>query len=350
MARPAMTPVVVEVGPATVRGPDGPPAGWAEAALAAVGDRLTVVEGRVVEVTDVLREVLSATTGGRVRSLALVVPSWWPARWTAVVTDAAGAVTDDVRVFGRGPLLSASLSSTVVEVAADVLAIAEPGRPLRVVGRDELTSPHPELVDIPAGVAVPTWVTGRRIGREDVEAAVAATLTTRPRFHRPALVLGAAVMVASIVPWVLRDPAPPQWRVLTEGRAAIEVPADWAAERITSGPGSARVRVSAPGGLPALHLTQSLGPADLEGIAESLRRAIASAPAGVFVDFRPDGAVGDRAAVTYRELRDGSQTRWAVVGDGNVRIAVGCQSEPGDTDAIAAACARAVRSAHAVAG
>lgn len=70
----------------------------------------------------------------------------------------------------------------------------------------------------------------------------------------------------------------------------------------------------------------------------------------MFVDFRPDGRVGDRAAVTYREMRDGSQTQWAVVGDGDVRIAVGCQGTPGHADVIAAACARAVRSAHAVGG
>ncbi|OKH64728.1 hypothetical protein EB72_08625, partial [Mycobacterium sp. SWH-M1] len=80
-----MTPVVVEVGPVTVRGPGTPPEAWAEAAVAGVGDRLVVVDDRIVEVADLLREVLSTAAGGRVRSLAVVVPSWWPSRWTAAV-------------------------------------------------------------------------------------------------------------------------------------------------------------------------------------------------------------------------------------------------------------------------
>lgn len=346
-----MTPVVVEVGPVTVRGPGSLPAGWAEAAVAGLGDRLTVVDDRVVEVAHVLRDVLVTAAGGRTRSLAVVVPSWWSARWTATVAAAARTVAHDVRLYRRGPLLSAALHVTVAEIGSDIVAIAEPGRPVRVHGRDTVALPDSALIDVPPGVVIPSsTTTDRCTRRDDVEAAASETLArVRRRIRRPATVaLAAAVATACLLPWVPRDRAPGQWRVLTEGRAAIEVPADWAAERITSGPGSARVRISAPGGLPALHLTQSLGPPSLGAIAESLRRAMTSAPAGVFVDFRADGAVGDRAAVTYREVRDGSQTQWAVIGDGEVRIAIGCQSAPGDADALATVCARAVHSAHAV--
>ena len=345
-----MTPVVVEVGPVTVRGPGTPPAAWAEAAVAGVGDRLAVVDDRIVEVADLLREVLSTAAGGRMRSLAVVVPSWWPSRWTAAVTDAAGAVAGDVRVFRRGPLLSAAQSGAVAEVTADLVAITEPGLPLRVLDRDALPRLSSVLVDVPPGVAAPPSGTGRLSGRDDVEAAVAATLApVRSRIRRPVIaLLASAALMALLVPWLPHHPAPAQWRLLTEGRAAIEVPADWTGQRITSGLGSARVRIAGSDGLPALHLTQSLGPASLPDIAESLRRAIASAPSGVFVDFRPDGVVGARAAVTYREVRDGSHTQWAVVGDGGVRIAIGCQSAPGHAEAVAAVCAHAVASAHAV--
>lgn len=350
-----MTAVVVEVGPVTVRGPGSVPAGRAEAAVAGLGDRLTVVDDRVIDMVHVLRDVMVAAAGGRARSLAVVVPSWWSARWTAIVADAGGAVADEVRLYRRGPLLSAALDVAVAEVGVDIVAIAAPGRPVRVYGRDTAalpdSLPDSALIDVPPGVATPPdTTTDRCTRRDDVAAAVSATATRTPlRIRRPAVVAAAAIAVtACMLPWVTRDPAPEQWRVLTEGGAAIEVPADWTAERITSGPGSARVRISASAGLPALHLTQSVGPAALGDIAESLRRAISSAPAGVFVDLRTDGAVGDRPAVTYREVRDGSQTQWAVVGDGQVRIAIGCQSAPGGADALATVCARAVRSARAV--
>ncbi len=334
----------------TVRGPGTPPAALAEAAVAGVGDRLTVVDDRVVEVADVLREVLAMAARGRTRSLAVVMPSWWPARWTAVVTDAAGAVADDVRVFQRGPLLSAALDVSVTEISDDVVVVTEPGRPVRVRDRDDDALPDGALIDVPPGVAAPPTGTCRLSRRDDVEAAVAATLqTARFRIRRPVLAaVAAAAALSCALPWLLPDRAPGQWRVLTEGRVAIEVPADWTAERITSGPGSARVRIAAPNGLPAVHLTQSLGRADRADIAESLRRAITSAPAGVFVDFQPDAVAGGRPAVTYRELRDGSQTLWAVIGDKEVRIAIGCQSAPAHTETVEEVCARAVRSARAL--
>ena len=142
----------------------------------------------------------------------------------------------------------------------------------------------------------------------------------------------------------------PATRLLTEGRVAVRVPASWNVERITAGAGSARVRVAATGGLPALHITQSTGPEGTTGaeLAESLREAIESETAGVFVDFDAGGENGGRPAVRYVERRTGSETRWTVLVDGTVRIAVGCQSAPAHADLIEVACAQAVRSAHAV--
>lgn len=350
-----MTPVVVEVGPVTVRGPRSAPPGRAEQAVACVADRLAVVDHRVVEVADLLREVLAEAAGGRRRSLAVVLPSWWSAAREATVAGAAGNVAEEVRVFRRGSLLSAVHDAAVVEVAADVVAIVEPDRPLRVWDRESWPPttgvPDSAVVDVPCGVVAPPGLPGRRCRREDLEAAVAARTATRARlrFRRPvAAVLAGVLVTAATVPWLARDRAQAQWRVLAEGRAAIEVPTGWGIDRITSGPGSARVRIFAPGGLPALHLTQSIGPTDMAATAETLGRAIALAPAGVFDEFRPDVVVGDRAAVTYRERRAGSQTEWAVIVDKDVRIAIGCQSAPARAEAVAQICARAVSSAHAI--
>ncbi|MDZ4270423.1 MAG: type VII secretion-associated protein, partial [Mycobacterium sp.] len=117
-----------------------------------------------------------------------------------------------------------------------------------------------------------------------------------------------------------------------------------------SGPGSARLRVSAPtGDSTAIHVTQSTGASaeTIADVAESLRRAIEAEPAGVFADFDPAASVGGRPAVSYRELRADSETTWAVVIDGAVRIAIGCQG-PSHAESSDDACVQAVRSAHVV--
>jgi type VII secretion-associated protein (TIGR03931 family) len=137
---------------------------------------------------------------------------------------------------------------------------------------------------------------------------------------------------------------------LVEGRVALAVPANWPAERVVTGPGSARVQVTSPSDPEvALHVTQSrVAGETLSGTAGRLRRAIDAEPAGVFVDFNPSGVSVGRPAVTYRELRVGHQVRWTVWLDGSVQISVGCQSRPADEDAVRDACEQAVRSAHAI--
>ncbi|PRC54618.1 type VII secretion-associated protein, partial [Mycobacterium sp. ITM-2017-0098] len=67
---------------------------------------------------------------------------------------------------------------------------------------------------------------------------------------------------------------------------------------------------------------------------------------GVFVDFDPSAERGGRPAVTYVERRAAGETRWAVLVDGAVRIASGCQGAAGDPAAVEDACLQAVRSAH----
>ena len=131
---------------------------------------------------------------------------------------------------------------------------------------------------------------------------------------------------------------------------ALTVPANWPAQRVVTGPGSARVQVTSPSDPEvALHVTQSwVAGETLSGTAERLKRAIDAEPAGVFVDFNPSGISDGRPAVTYREVRAGHQVRWTVWLDGPVRISVGCQSRPEDDNAVRGACEQAVRTAHAV--
>ncbi|RZT18681.1 type VII secretion-associated protein (TIGR03931 family) [Mycobacterium sp. BK558] len=356
-----MTPVVVEVGPAAVRGPEAVPAEWAEQAIACRGDRLAVVDGRIVEVADLWRDVLAAACGARPQRVALVLPTWWPTSAASTVTAAARELTSDVMVLRRAELLAAAHDGAVVELAGDLVVVHRPGTPLRILDREKVSLPDilgglgAALLDVPAGVTAPSGRPCERSGRQHVVRAVAAetapvTRRGRTGLRRVAVLAGCALALAGTVPWWTRNPAPAQWVLLTEGRVAMDVPAGWAVRRVTAGPGSARVQVSAPGGTPALHLTQSVtsGPASLRDVAESLRSAIELAPDGVFVDFRADATVGDRPAVTYRELRAAGQTDWAVVVDGDVRIAVGCQVDRRPTGGLGEECVRAVRSARAV--
>jgi type VII secretion-associated protein (TIGR03931 family) len=137
---------------------------------------------------------------------------------------------------------------------------------------------------------------------------------------------------------------------LVEGRVALSVPASWSAQRMVSGPGSARVQVTSRADPDvALHITQSpVAGETLSGTAERLKHAIDAETPGVFVDFNPSGASAGRPAVTYREVRPGHHVRWTVLLDGPVRISIGCQSRAGDENAVRDACDQAVRSAHAI--
>lgn len=137
---------------------------------------------------------------------------------------------------------------------------------------------------------------------------------------------------------------------LVEGRVALTVPADWPAQRVVSGAGSARVQLTSPSDPQvALHVTQSpVAGETLSGTAERLKRAIDAEPAGVFVDFNPSGTSAGRTAVTYREIRAGHHVWWTVLLDGPVRISLGCQSRPAMEEAVRMVCEQAVRSAHAI--
>jgi type VII secretion-associated protein (TIGR03931 family) len=163
----------------------------------------------------------------------------------------------------------------------------------------------------------------------------------------------AGVVSALVLGFALRDSAdhPPADTVtlLVEGRIGVLVPATWAAQRVTSGPGSARLQVVSPTDTDvALHITQATDGGDLLATASALRLALGEQPDGVFVDFNAlDHRVG-KDAVTYREVRAEREIDWVVFVDDTVRIAIGCQSAPGREHLVRAACDEAIGSAHAL--
>jgi type VII secretion-associated protein (TIGR03931 family) len=147
------------------------------------------------------------------------------------------------------------------------------------------------------------------------------------------------------------DATPVPMTLLIEGRVAVEVPAHWPLRRITAGPGSARIEVTAPDGATAVLVTQSQvrRGESLTETAGILRNALDDEQNGIFTGFEPDDRQAGRAAVTYREVRQDRQIDWTVFVDDTVRIAVGCQRDPGRAQAMADICGEAIQSAHAIA-
>jgi len=67
-----MTGIVVEVGPATVRGPNHADAEWISAGIDGVDDELTLIDECPVTVADVWRTVIHDVVGGSADTIALV--------------------------------------------------------------------------------------------------------------------------------------------------------------------------------------------------------------------------------------------------------------------------------------
>ncbi|MBJ7385437.1 MAG: type VII secretion-associated protein [Mycolicibacterium sp.] len=182
---------------------------------------------------------------------------------------------------------------------------------------------------------------------------------TRPADDRPATrgrsravaAVGAAATVAALVTASLWPSVPersPLRTWLVEGRVTLEVPADWVTERIVDGPGSARLRVSAPvDRRHAMHVTQSPVPIgqSLGAAAEVVRSALAEQPDGVFTEFEPSATVAGLPAITYREDRPDARVQWTLRLDGHVRIAIGCQGAT-DVPAPDEHCLHAIRTAR----
>lgn len=365
---------VLLVGPVAIRGPGFVAPEAATEALACIDDELALVGERAVRVDDLWVDVLRAAAGPSAGDVVLVVPSWWPPERVGRV-EAAGrraglALTSRPR--------SASLrrnGTHVVEVAPDVIAIHPPGRDTVLVPRvgrqpavvDDVVANLREAVDVliddPVGGFGSALAQRLRMRRVRVDVADDEMLRSCPprrsRFRLPPI--GPRVAVAAAASAVVvalcgaavwhgteaDERGATTW--LVEGRVAVEVPADWVAERIVDGPGSARVEVESPAG-EVIHLTQSPIPAGqpLSAAADVVCTALAAQSETVFTAFDPAAEVAGVAAMTYRENRPGRHVDWTLVLDGAVRIAIGCQG----TDAVPAPeehCLHAVRTARAIA-
>lgn len=377
------------------------------AALGAIDDRVALVGERPVAVDALWEDALRSATRGHCGGMVVVHPSWWPASRVGVVRKAAAAVAGQTRT--RSSLLrqasrAAPDATVVVEIAERLVAItasevtavprtAEPQSVAHdVAGVVAAMAPEAVLIDTPSTVvgapAVAVLIADalrgggrnfpdileindirlarlarsayRATGEPSGPAATAPAGPGRPRGRTLSGLVAAAIVVAAAAPTALTmgrpgvvapkpvETAPTTF--LVEGRVALSVPATWAAQRVVSGPGSARVQVTSRANPDvALHITQSpVAGETLSGTAERLKHAIDAEAAGVFVDFNPSGTSAGRPAVTYREVRPGHHVRWTVLLDGPVRISIGCQSRAGDEDAVRDACDQAVRSAHAI--
>lgn len=371
---------VVVVGPKAVvgRGPVNFEA--ATIALESVDDALALVDDRVVSVDDLWRDVLESAVGGPCHEVALICPSWWGTSRIARVAAAARHCCANVVVHLRSELPPSA--DAMVELGPELVVVHADGR-RNVITRGS----HPaDVVDavvacvdgLPAvTLDVPTGTTllganlarvlrlrGVEVTTEDdltradavrgspaVEKVAAGRWRPTPRMVGVvAAMLTVGVLTVVAVGLDGRDAESADVAWLVEGHVAVEVPAGWAVERITAGPGSARVQVISPSGRSeAIQVTQSRVSAteSLESTAEALTAALADQPDGVFVDFAAAGERANRGAVTYREVRSDRRVDWTVLLDGGVRIAIGCQG-PLTGSGPQAACDRAIRTAHAV--
>ena len=386
---------VCEIGPVQVRrlssGGDAlvPPDPALMAAALDDDDPVVLVGTRAMALDEIWCALLEPLLGNE--PALLVHPSWWTGPRIEHVRDVAGRYAGGVISRPRSWLLGTIDSDApVVEIGPQVVtvtvhsgtpaafqrrsrpptevaksvahkAVQQSGRspvwldaPVGVPGADALADQIADRLRA-AGRAV-RWVDDRQLfsAADDLTNSVDEPPAPPRRSHRRLFVAAAAVATLTAGgAWAgtrQDDPVEPvQMTALVEGHVTMQIPADWAVRRITTGPGSARVEAMSPQDAEAaLHLTQAAVPDDsLATAAATLRRAMDAEPVGIFVDFHPADERAGRPAITYREIRPGHEIRWVVVLDGKVRIGIGCQSgaESGD---LTAACDEAVRSAHEI--
>lgn len=396
--------LIIEAGPGTVRRlccGAAETARDAVPALAGMDDPVTLIDGQPVAVgalwSSVLRSLVCADRS--IESMLVVHPSWWSAFRVELIVAAAHMLCDDIVTRSRAQLCTDGQDGQVlVEIAERLVAItgsgtlAEPrsGSPEEVAEAVVRRIPvaygaGTVLIDGPIGIggaaALAELISARlRAVRPEVTvelvddsrlshwAAVVAgpTQPSRPvpcdrGARRLPVLLTAGVLLSVAVAgaggWHRRPASPgaeTPMTFLVEGRVALQVPAQWPVQRISTGPGSARVAVISPSDPQVvLHVTQSPAPgATLAATADSLKKALTQAnadqSANVFVDFNPAAVSAGRPAVTYREVRTHHHVDWTVLIDGVVRVGIGCQSAPGRIDAVQAVCDQAVRSVRAL--
>jgi type VII secretion-associated protein (TIGR03931 family) len=366
---------VVVVGPTVITGPGVVAPELAASALDCIDDDLALVDDHAVPADDLWRDVLGAASAGARAAITLICPSWWPTRRVERVRAAAGGWSPNVITLRRSEALATA--TTIVEVAPE-LAVVHVGAQRHAIARVDESSRVVDAVvarvdglpavtlDVPAGHAAFGAELDLALRRKGIDVAFTddqrlvdavqgprgygdsiATSRWRPTSRAAVVVvavLAAGALAATAVGLDGDTVESDGTTWLVEGRVAVEVPTQWRVERITSGPGSARVQVVSPmNPSDVIHLTQSWAPGvqTLDAAAETLRTALAEQPEGVFVDFTARGERAQRRAVTYAEIRAERRIDWTVLLDGGVRIAIGCEGSPTDCD-------RAVGSARAV--
>jgi type VII secretion-associated protein (TIGR03931 family) len=383
---------LVEVGPAIVRGPRSAPPPLATTALECIDDEIAIVDDAPVAVKALWCEVFRAVLPEGTASAVLVCPTWWPPMRVERVREAAALRSAKVFVLQRAEALcrDASGDPTLVEIAPDFVLVTYAGAVVAAQPRlgessdvarsvaDDLGRSTTVLIDAPPsvvgaaelagaicesvrtdGVSVTTVHQDRVLRMSEKPRLRVEDATVPPRRRRgrsaalAALVVSVSVTLLCLVLAVEKDdpyPSPVPMTLLVEGGVALKVPALWEVRRITSGPGSARVQVTAPDGSIAVLVTQSRVKQGetLSATSVALRNALDDQDAGVFSQFDADDRRADRPAVTYRELRGVRQIDWTVLVDGAVRIAVGCQSAPGEEGAVHLVCEEAIRSVRAI--
>ncbi len=369
-----------EIGPGTVQilhpGSGVAAAPLVEAVLDAGRESLALLDGRAVAVEVLWRRLFDSLLAGIGRIL-LIHPSWWsPARVAAVAEAArhtAGEVTTSPRyrvLHGGGTFVEigpefvalgdhtgvtavqtrmATVDFVVGAVAARVAADrgqVHVDAPVGVPGAAVLGAQIARRVRA-AGGTVREWGDGQ-LGAAAARSMVAVRTDSpgAPCAPRRSAMSAAVVSVAVIATCgvLAGHRAGRTATELVEGRVAVHIPADWAVQRVTDGPGSARVQVVSPTDPDViLHVTQSRVPSDdLAATARALRSAADAQPDGVFVDFDPGARRAGRSAVTYREMRPGHDIHWTVVVTGGLRIGIGCQNAPGPV------CEQAIASAREI--
>lgn len=387
-----MKETVVEVGPAAVRGQCRAEQHLESAALECIDDEIAVLDDQPVAVTAVWRQVFNTVVPERVETAVLVCPTWWPSPRIERAREAAATRSTKVVVLQRADVLVADVPGipAVVEIAQEFVVVwrsggvvaaaprlGEEADVLRSVG-DGVGAATTVLVDAPVdvagaielaraiagylradGVAV-TTVAPDRVLTAARDQQMPHTLRPEPPWPRGHRIAACTAVASSVALLCIglgfasgtdeSDASYVPMTLLVEGRVALKVPALWRVQRITSGPGSARVQVMAPDNSTAVLLTQSRvhKGETLSAMSATLRSALDDQQAGVFSGFKPDDRRADRPAATYRELRDGRQIDWTVFVDDTVRIGVGCQSAPGGELVVDYVCEEAIRSAHAV--
>jgi type VII secretion-associated protein (TIGR03931 family) len=384
---------VIEVGPAVVRGAYDAEPELVSAAIEYIDDDLGLLDARAVSVAELWSDLMLAVVGADVDAVVLACPTWWSTARIDRVRRAAEHVGVEVAVTRRAPLLLGDARegvSAVVEIAAEVVVVARRGADAAVIpilgDRSAVAAevhaavgvPAAVMIDVPAGVegggplgeAIMNHLRANGIAvtlaDEDAVRRAAEALHApeesivdngdrRPdrRLRAMSAAAGVAAAVAVCGGFAIQGGArePAATTLLVEGRVGVVVPVGWPVQRITSGPGSARLQIVSPSHDDvALHITQSRNPpqADLAAAAESLRMALADEQDDAFVDFEASDLRVGRPAVTYREVRRERQVAWTMLVDQSVRIAIGCQSAPAREDLVRDVCDQAIRSAHAV--